>query len=490
MTDATHEAAASSQTNNPPTCHGGLANLDEEFEYWIDDVEGQVPANLSGTFFRNGPGRQRIGETRYGHWFDGDGMVCAFTFANGRVHFRNRYVRTPKYVDETEAQAVRYRGFGTQLPGGLRANFLKLPANPANTNTVYHGEHLLALNEGGKPWALDPATLQTLGEFDYAGGLARNDVFSAHGKIHPETGDYFNFGAGISGVSWRGVKACLNLYRIAPSGRLERRSQLPLTAFPFCHDFALTRKHAVFFINSIVFGGMGRMLLGMNTIADQMHFDASMPMQIIVVDLDTLNVVSRIETDPGAIIHFANAFDDGDRIIVDGMYAEGFEASDTLQDVFNTENRFNGGAYVRFTLNTRSGQVTREPVVSHESEFPTINPALTGARHPVCYTACSIPNGANSFFNAIQRVTFEGDSTLVTLPPGTYGSEPLFAPATDARGPEDGYLLEVVYDGYRHRSELQIYRADDIRNRVATLRLKHHVPHQFHGFFTERVFVH
>ena len=61
--------------NEFPSCHGGLENLDQEFDYMIDSVEGDVPNDLQGTFFRNGPGRQRIGDTKYGHWFDGDGMI-------------------------------------------------------------------------------------------------------------------------------------------------------------------------------------------------------------------------------------------------------------------------------------------------------------------------------------------------------------------------------------------------------------------------------
>ena len=47
-----------------------------------------------------------------------------------------------------------------------------------------------------------------------------------------------------------------------------------------------------------------------------------------------------------------------------------------------------------------------EKVSEHESEFPTFNLAKTGQRHDACYTTCSIANGANSFFNAIQKVTF------------------------------------------------------------------------------------
>ncbi|MEZ5167360.1 MAG: carotenoid oxygenase family protein [Acidimicrobiales bacterium] len=93
-----------------------LANLDHEYTYWLDDIEGTVPVDLEGTFVRNGPGRQRIGDTPYGHWFDGDGMLSVFSIADGRVHFANRYVRTPKYLKETAEQKICYRGFGTQIP--------------------------------------------------------------------------------------------------------------------------------------------------------------------------------------------------------------------------------------------------------------------------------------------------------------------------------------------------------------------------------------
>ena len=85
-------------------------------------------------------------------------------------------------------------------------------------------------------------------------------------------------------------------------------------------------------------------------------------------------------------------------------------------------------------------------------------------------------------------MTYYGDSTLVTLPPGYYGSEPMFAPAKDATKEDDGYVLEVVYNGFDHISELQVYRADDLTDQVCKLKLKHHVPHQFHGYFTPKLF--
>ena len=475
--------------NDIPSCHGGLENLDEEHSYWIDTIEGDVPTDLTGTFFRNGPGRQRIGKQQYGHWFDGDGMVCAFTFKDGKAHFKNAYVKTPKYLEETAAQAIRYRGFGTQIPGGLRANFLKMPANPANTNTIYHGGKLLALNEGGHPWQLAPEDLATVGEYDYDGEIGKSQIFSAHGKVHPGSGDYINFGAGMSGFGLKGPKPCLHLYRINAAGKMVRKNSLPLTSFPFCHDFALSNRYGVFFINSIVFGSMGSVLLGTKTISDNVRFDANQPMRVYIVDLETLEKVGEFETDPGAIIHFGNAFEDGDEIIVDGMHASDFDANETLTDVFNPDGRFGGGQYRRYRFNLTCGTMRHEVVSGVESEFPTFNTGYAGQRHAHCYTACSIYNGANSFFNGIQKVAFDGNADVLELPKGLYGSEPLFAPADGARSEDDGYLLEVVYNGFTHRSELHILRAQDINETVATLHLKHHLPHQFHGYFTPNVFM-
>ncbi|MEQ8689738.1 MAG: carotenoid oxygenase family protein [Pseudomonadales bacterium] len=475
--------------NEPPSHHGGLENLDTEHSYWIDDFDGTLPADLEGTFFRNGPGRQRIGDTRYGHWFDGDGMLCAFTFKDGQAHFKNAYVRTPKYVAETAQQDICYRGFGTQIPGGFRKNLGQMPANPANTNTIYHGGRLLALNEGGHPWQVDPADLSTVGEFDYEGSLERRQVFSAHGRVHPATGDYINFGAGASGIGLKGPKPCLNIYRINPAGKMIRKGQVPLTNFPFCHDFALTDRYAIFFIGSIVFDGMAGVMLGTRTISDVVQYDPNIDMQVLVVDLNDLSLVRQFSTGHGAIVHFGNAYQHGDKIVVDGCYQSGFEANSSLENVFGPESRFNGGFYKRYVLNLADGRMTETQICDTECEFPTFNTGFVGRENAVTYTACSVDNGYNGFFNGFQRIEHEGEITAVTLLPGYYGSEPLFAPASNARREDDGYLLEVVYDAYEHKSELQIFRADNLHDQVARLPLQHHLPHQFHGYFTPQVFI-
>lgn len=470
------------KTSQAPTCHGGLENLEQEYAYWIEDIEGTVPTDLRGTFVRNGPGRQRIGGQPFGHWFDGDGMLSTFSFLDGEVFFKNRYVRTPKYLDETESQRIMYRGFGTMIPGGVKANIGRYPANPANTSAIYHGGRLLACNEGGRPWEVRADTLETVGEFNYDGRLNRLNVFSAHGKVHQRTGDLINFGPGIGGIGRKGPKAVINVYRINPAGVLTKKGKVPLEGSPFAHDFVITDRYAIFFINSIVFENMGNFFLGKSSISDQVRFNPEFPMRIEVVDLDSFETVRTFETDPGAIIHFGNGFESGDEIVVDGMHASDFEANKTLSNVFGG-GRFNGGRYHRFRLNMKTGALSRSEVSEHESEFPVFNQTMQGRPQAVTYTICSIPNGADSYFNGFQRVTFESDTQLVTLEPGYYASEPMYAARVGAGAEDDGYILVVVYDAFNHRSELRVYRADHVDELVATLRLRHHLPHQFHGFW-------
>lgn len=50
----------------------------EQGFYFIEDVD--MPADLCGTFFRNGPGKFQAGKDMVTHQLDGDGLVLAISF--------------------------------------------------------------------------------------------------------------------------------------------------------------------------------------------------------------------------------------------------------------------------------------------------------------------------------------------------------------------------------------------------------------------------
>jgi all-trans-8'-apo-beta-carotenal 15,15'-oxygenase len=219
----------------------GYESLPQEFDYWIDDVEGQIPAELEGTLFRNGPGLLDVNGQRIHHPFDGDGMICRVAFSNGRAHFCNRFVRTQAYVEEQAAGKILYRGvFGTQKPGGWLANAFDLKLkNIANTNVIYWGDKLLALWEAAEPHQLDPQTLETLGK-DYLDGVLHNgDAFAAHPRIDGETLVNFAIKPGLS--------TTITIYELDSSGKVVQRHAHSVPGFAFIHDFAITPNYCLFF---------------------------------------------------------------------------------------------------------------------------------------------------------------------------------------------------------------------------------------------------
>lgn len=142
----------------------------------LEIVSGTLPTELTGTLFRcgfltmlsyiaalqtytnthtfcfpsNGPGRFEVAaDAPYSHPYDGDGLVCAITFANGCAFFRSRFVQTPELQAEMAAGRVLFRNaFATQRVGLPWANaFDTYVKNTANTNVVCWGGRALALFE-------------------------------------------------------------------------------------------------------------------------------------------------------------------------------------------------------------------------------------------------------------------------------------------------------------------------------------------------------
>ena len=163
-------AAAEPAADYAPGLDALFAEPAEEASYAIESVAGALPQWLRGTYYVNGPASFGRGEVRYKHWLDGDGMVVALRFQEGSVHFASRYVGTRKRSEETRAGRALYRTFGTCFEGDrLRRNLMLEP--PVNVAVQPYAGTLLAMGEQSLPIELDPATLETRGEFDFHGAL-------------------------------------------------------------------------------------------------------------------------------------------------------------------------------------------------------------------------------------------------------------------------------------------------------------------------------
>jgi len=217
-----------------PFLRGNYGPLLLEGEAFDLPVEGELPRELHGTLFRNGPNPQFAPRGRH-HWFDGDGMIHAFRLRDGRASYRNRWVRTSRFARERAAGEALFGGVADVAAGDPRV--AGATPNAANTNIVWHAGRLLALWEGGPPHALDPVTLETLGPHDFAGQLT--GPMTAHPKLDPETGEMCFFGYGFEPPFLR--------YHVADAqGRLVRSLEIDAPWASMMHDFVVTKRHVIF----------------------------------------------------------------------------------------------------------------------------------------------------------------------------------------------------------------------------------------------------
>jgi all-trans-8'-apo-beta-carotenal 15,15'-oxygenase len=75
-----------------------------ESNYEITAIDGEVPRELNGILYRNGPNQFVLPEAGYRalSMFDGDGLVQSFQFDDGNVRDFGRYVLTPGFLREKE----------------------------------------------------------------------------------------------------------------------------------------------------------------------------------------------------------------------------------------------------------------------------------------------------------------------------------------------------------------------------------------------------
>ncbi|ARN75617.1 carotenoid oxygenase family protein [Oceanicoccus sagamiensis] len=470
----------------------GYASLDEEASYWVnpETVIGTIPTDIEGTLFRSCTGRNKIGEQQFGHWFDGDGMINAVTFKAGQVHFKNRYVRTPKYMHETAQQRILYRGVGTQIPGGFLKNIFRTPGNAANTNVILHGGKLLALWEGGKPYELDPATLQTVGEYNFDGMLSTGQPFSAHSRHDPRTGFLYNFG--VFGIP----KPKLHFYKINPEGEMVDKKSHYVGDYSMCHDFAITKNHAVFVLCPAFMRSPFKFLFGFNSIMQSIEFDPSEKTKVVVIDLNTLHIIREFEFDSFFGFHLGNAHEQGNTLHVDVLCVDTMDSMDGLSDVFrdrsNDEDFLEKGTVLkRFSLDLDTGKA--HSAVAKNSiagEFPLWNWQYTGVENRYTWLGTIVENGTPYGFNAYQKIDHHtGEVSLHDFGEGRFTSELNFIPKANAQTEDDGYLIGIIYNHHKGNSEVVILDAKDIQTEIAIIPLQQTIPFGFHGGFYPQTFI-
>ena len=144
------------------------------------EVEGKLPTDLSGAFYRVGPDPQY--PMRKGNIpFDGEGHVSLFRIHDGQVDYRSRFVRNERYVARRRNAVCCFRSTATRTwmipPRRGSAAARPTPHHPSR-------DMMLALKEDSPPTAMDLLTPSEGGELHFDGTLPSKTFTVTRNAIH------------------------------------------------------------------------------------------------------------------------------------------------------------------------------------------------------------------------------------------------------------------------------------------------------------------
>ncbi len=435
---------------------GNYAPVMDEVEAFDLPVIGELPPDLNGRYFRNGA-NPASGPTM--HWFAGDGMLHGIRLRDGRAEwYRNRWVRTKALA-------------GADRMDALTASF-DLTVGLANTHVVRHADTIIALEEGSLPNVISP-DLDTLGPYDYDGKLAT--PFTAHPHVCAETGEMHFFGYEL-------IKAPFVTYHVVDAvGTLVHSQPIDVGGPTMVHDFALSRNYAIFLDMPVTFNIEEAMKGSMPFL-----WDDSYGARIGLLQRDRARLGEQprwFDVDPCYVFHIMNAWDspDGNSVYLDaGRHASMWKGgSDKFEPCFLHRWRFD----------LVTGTVHEEQLDDISHGFPRIDDRRTGLANRYGWAVGPRPGDSDgeadrmdAASNVVKYDLSTGSSTHHDFGPTGSSGEPVFVPAADHAGEDEGYIVTYVYDKATDSSSFVVLDATDMAAApLATVPLPQRVPHGFHG---------
>ncbi|MBU0835250.1 MULTISPECIES: carotenoid oxygenase family protein [Pseudomonadota] len=445
------------------------------------EVEGDVPPDLNGRWYRSGPDPQYppyLGDDIY---VNGDGMISMFNFENGHVDFKMRYIQTERWKAERAARRSLYGKY--RNPWTDKPEVAGKSRGTANTAPIWHAGRLLVLKEDHVPMAVDPDTLATLGDFTWNGQLKSKTV-TAHPKIDPVTGELLLFSYECEGDG--SSPMCFLIED--KSGNLVKEEWFDPPYVGMVHDFAITTDYVIFPIFPTTMDPE-RLKAG----GDHWKWDGSLPSWVgIMPRAGSTTDIRWFKVPTSCGFHVINGFNEGTIVHLDMMISKrnGFpyigdiagSAADPQDGVpYPTRWSFD------MTSNAVDGGFSSKSLAPYGGELPLIDPRCVGRDYRYAYISMVDPErrilmagptymGAN-MIGKIDLTTGEVQTYHGT--DETSFQEGAFIP----RGPgeDEGWYINIADRHDQNRSDLLIFDARAIsEGPLATARLPIRLRSAFH----------
>lgn len=444
------------------------------------DVIGELPDDLDCVYIRNTENPVHPAQQGFYHPFDGDGMVHLVGFREGEAFYRNRFVRTDGFLAEQEAGRALWAGIAEnpakserQDGWGARGRM----KDGSSTDVVFHnGVALTSFWQCGDLYRIDPISLETLGKADWNGAFPFGLGVSAHPKSDPHTGEmlFFNYGTDAPYMHYGVVDS---------SDKLVHYTDIDLPGPRLPHDMAFTENYAI--LNDCPLFWLPE-ALEVGKYVTRFHPDMPMRLGVLPRRGNGSGIV-WFDADPTYVLHWTNAYEEGDEVVLEGFHQETPEPPDPgTGSLYDRMFRFlaldHMGTHLhRWRLNMRTGTVTEERLSERITEFGMINPLHSGRRNRYVYAPTGVP-GKFLFDGLVKHDTETGAEEYYPLGDGVFGSETVMAPRNGSTGEDDGYLVTMTVDMNRDLSECLVFDAQRLADGpLARIRLPERISSGTHS---------
>ena len=347
----------------------------------------------------------------------------------------------------------------------------------SSTDVVVHaGRALTSFYQCGDLYGFDPLTLEQLGAQTWNGRFPADWGISAHTKVDQHCGEMlvFNYAKTAPYMHYGVVDA---------HHALVHWVDVPLPGPRLPHDMAFTEHYAI--LNDCpLFWDADLLAKG----AHVPRFRPDLPTRFAVIPRrGATDDIRWFEAHPTYVLHWANAYEEGDEIVLDGFFqGDCMPKSDGETDLYR--RAFRGidthrmkTVLHRWRMNLTTGQCKEETLSERIMEFPMINAQYAGRPYRYAYTMTTKPGWF--LFDGVVKVDLEtGGEERYEFGDGVFGSETPMAPRPGATAEDDGYLVTFTTDVARDCSECLILDASDVSaGPIARVRLPERISSGTHS---------
>ncbi len=444
-------------------------------------LSGEIPRDLYGAYMRNGPNPILKPQGAY-HWFDGDGMVHAVHFRDGRASYIRKWVRTRALYDEIKYGKVELSGimgpYDMSRVAGHEANAINPQYCKDTSNTtlnLHNGRLLTAWYNAGRLYSLDPLSLETYGEETFGGAI--DATLNAHGKVDPRTGEFINYDYGD-------FKSHFSYFVISANGHLRHKTRIDLPGPRLPHDTTITPNYTILHDFPLFHDVEILKKTGYRVV----KFHRDMPSRFGVIPrYGTQEQIRWFEFEPGYVLHMVNAWEEGDSIIMDGCFQPDptirRDPSEGPLGAMLAYLRYKGHLR-RWRMNLRTGEHSEEQIDDLNVEFCLPDTEKYGVKTRYSYHQL-IPTDMQTlaFEGLVKYDHLKGSREVYHYPKGWLANETTFAHGANNKLAEDsGYAITVATNIADYTSETWIFDAQNIMSGPITrIKLPARVPIGFHA---------